>query len=126
MTARAFRLSDIGVSTKISAALGILVLTMCATGLFSTDRLMRVNQTTVDINSSWLPSIRYIGEVRYDMARHRAIISRHASQTEDPTAGPTRVRENNEKNQIFDRPSDLCHHRFELLRSDRSCGHPGR
>jgi methyl-accepting chemotaxis protein len=78
MTARAFRLSDISIRTKISAALGILVLIMCATGLFSADRLMRVNQTTVDINSSRLPSIRYIGEVRYNMACHRAIISRHA------------------------------------------------
>ena len=52
---------------------------MCATGIFSADRIMRVHETTVDIDTNWLPSIRYIGEVRYNMARHRAIISRVAS-----------------------------------------------
>jgi methyl-accepting chemotaxis protein len=82
MAAHAFRFRDISIRTKIAVSLGILVLTMCATGWFSADRLMRVNQTTVDINTSWLPSIRYIGDARYNMARHRAIISRHVMATE--------------------------------------------
>ena len=83
MTKRTYRFRDISIRTKIAATLGILVLTMCATGWFSADRLMRVNETTVDINTSWLPSIRYIGDVRYNMARHRAIISRYV-MTSDP------------------------------------------
>jgi methyl-accepting chemotaxis protein len=77
MTARALSLRDISIRTKIAVTLGVLVLTMCATGLFSVDRIMRVHETTEHINTSWLPSVRYIGDVRYNMARHRAIISRH-------------------------------------------------
>jgi methyl-accepting chemotaxis protein len=82
MTARTFSFRDITIRTKIAATLVILVLTMCGTGWFSADRLMRVNETTVDINTRWLPSIRYIGDVRYNMARHRAIISRHVMASE--------------------------------------------
>jgi methyl-accepting chemotaxis protein len=82
MTARRFRFRDISVRTKIAATLFVLVLTMCAIGWFSADRIMRVHETTVDINTSWLPSIRYIGDVRYNMARHRAIISRQVMTSE--------------------------------------------
>src|SRR5664279_262362 len=87
------RFRDISIRTKIAATLGVLVLAMCATGLFSADRIMRVHETTVDINTSWLPSIRYIGDVRYNMARHRAIISRHmmTSQPEQKTQIEGRV-----------------------------------
>jgi methyl-accepting chemotaxis protein len=94
MTARAIRFRDINIRTKIAVTLGILVLVMCATGWFSADRIMRVHETTVDINTSWLPSIRYIGDVRYNMARHRAIISRHmmTSQPEQKTQIEVRVR----------------------------------
>jgi methyl-accepting chemotaxis protein len=92
MTVPRFR--DISIRTRIAATLGVLVLAMCATGLFSANRIMRVHETTVDINTSWLPSIRYIGDVRYNMARHRAIISRHmmTSQPEQKTQIEGRVR----------------------------------
>jgi methyl-accepting chemotaxis protein len=77
MTRRALRFCDISIRTKIATTLGILVLVICASGWFSADRIMRVHETTEDINRTWLPGIRYIGEIRYNMARHRAIISRH-------------------------------------------------
>jgi methyl-accepting chemotaxis protein len=83
MSERSFRFRDLSIRTRIAATLGILVLMMAATGWFSADRIMRVRETTVDINTSWLPSVRYIGDVRYNMARHRAIISRHM-MTSDP------------------------------------------
>jgi methyl-accepting chemotaxis protein len=82
VTRRPFRFRDVSIRTKIAVTLGILVLTTCAIGSFSADRFMKVHETTVDINTSWLPSIRYIGEVRYNMARHRAIISRHVMTTQ--------------------------------------------
>jgi methyl-accepting chemotaxis protein len=88
------RFRDVSIRTKIAVTLGILVLTVSATGLFTADRIMRVHETTVDINTIWLPSIRYIGDVRYNMARHRAIISRHmmTSQPEQKTQIEGRVR----------------------------------
>jgi len=73
----AVRFCDISIRTKMAAALGILVLMICVTGWFSADCIMRVHETAEDINSTWLPEIRYIGDIRYNMARHRAIIGRY-------------------------------------------------
>ncbi|HEY2135005.1 MAG TPA: methyl-accepting chemotaxis protein [Xanthobacteraceae bacterium] len=70
-------MKNISIRYKIAAAFGVLLLIIGAAGLFAIDRLARVNATTVDINASRLPAVRYIGEVRYNMARHRAILSRH-------------------------------------------------
>lgn len=77
MARSVFRFHDISIRTRITATLAILVLIICSTGLFAVHRIMRVHETTVDMNTSRLPSIRYIGDVRYNMARHRAIVSRH-------------------------------------------------
>jgi methyl-accepting chemotaxis protein len=67
---------------KVGLALGILVLIICGTGLFAINGLVRVHATTVEINDSWLPSVQHIGDVRYNMARHRAILSRHPMATQ--------------------------------------------
>jgi methyl-accepting chemotaxis protein len=77
MARSVFWFHDISIRTRITATLAILVLIICSTGLFAVHRIMRVHETTVDMNTSRLPSIRYIGDVRYNMARHRAIVSRH-------------------------------------------------
>jgi methyl-accepting chemotaxis protein len=92
MAARPFRFRDITIRTKIAAALGVLVLIICASGWFAADRLMRVRETTVDINTNWLPSIRTIGDVRYNMARHRAIIGRHVMVSEPEEKAKIEVR----------------------------------
>jgi methyl-accepting chemotaxis protein len=70
-------LRNVSIRTKVAAAFGVMLLIIGAIGFFAIDRLAGVNATTVDINTNWLPSVRYIGEVRYNMARHRAILSRH-------------------------------------------------
>jgi methyl-accepting chemotaxis protein len=92
MAAPSFRFRDITIRTKIAAALGILALIICASGWFAIDRLMHVRETTVDINSNWLPSVRTIGDVRYNMARHRAIISRHVMVSEPAEKANIEVR----------------------------------
>jgi methyl-accepting chemotaxis protein len=75
-------LNNVSIRIKIAAAFGVMLLIIGAAGVFSIERLARVNATTIDINTNWLPSIRFIGEVRYNMARHRAILARHAMVTE--------------------------------------------
>ncbi len=75
-------LSNLSIRSKVAAAFGVMLLIIGGLGFFAIDRLARVNGTTLDINTNWLPSVRYIGEVRYNMARHRAILSRHAMVTE--------------------------------------------
>jgi methyl-accepting chemotaxis protein len=94
MAAPALRLRDIGIRAKIAVTLAILVLIVCGAGVFSVERIMRVHETTVDINTIWLPSIRYIGDVRYNVARHRAILSRHTmtSLSDEKSQIESRVR----------------------------------
>src|SRR3974390_1496873 len=75
-------LKNLSIRIKIAAAFGVMLLIIGGIGFFAIDRLAGVNATTVDINTNWLPSVRYIGEVRYNMARHRAILSRHVMVTE--------------------------------------------
>jgi methyl-accepting chemotaxis protein len=75
-------LRNVSIRTKVAAAFGAMLLIIGAIGFFAIDRLAGVNATTIDINTSWLPSVRYIGEVRYNMARHRAILSRHVMVSE--------------------------------------------
>jgi methyl-accepting chemotaxis protein len=75
-------LRNVSIRTKLVAAFGVMLLMVGGLGFFAIDRLARVNATTVDINTNWLPSVRYIGEVRYNMARHRAILSRHVMVSE--------------------------------------------
>ncbi len=76
-----FAAGNFRIGTKISIALGTLVLIACAMGVFSIHSLMRTHETTMALDKVWLPSVRYIGETRYNMARHRAIISRHVMVT---------------------------------------------
>jgi methyl-accepting chemotaxis protein len=87
-------LRNISVRTKIAAALGILVLIICAAGVFAIYSLLRVHGTATEIQSVWLPSVRYIGDVRYNMARHRAILARHpmVSRAEDKTQIESRLK----------------------------------
>ncbi len=65
------------ISTKITAVLSILVILVCGTGLFAVNQLMETRGTTLEVTRVWLPSVRYLGDIRYNMARHRAIIARH-------------------------------------------------
>ena len=83
MSGRPSALGNIRIRTKTALALGILVLLICATGLFAINALVRVRGTTVDLASNWLPEIRQIATVRYNMARHRAILSRHPMTSKD-------------------------------------------
>jgi methyl-accepting chemotaxis protein len=82
MATIASALRNVSIRTKVAAAFGVMLLIIGAVGFFAIDRLARVNATTVAINTSRLPSVRYIGEVRYNMARHRAILSRHVMVSE--------------------------------------------
>ena len=77
MPGQLFKWRNVTIRTKIATTLAVFYLIFGCASLFSIDRLMRFHATTADINEIWLPSVRYIGVMRYNMARHRAIISRH-------------------------------------------------
>jgi methyl-accepting chemotaxis protein len=82
MLAVATTFVNLSIRTRLAVVFGVMLVIIGAVGFFAIERLGSVNATTVDINTNWLPSVRYIGEVRYNMARHRAILSRHVMVTE--------------------------------------------
>jgi methyl-accepting chemotaxis protein len=70
-------LGNVSIRTKIAAAFGCMVLLIAGLGMFAVDRTAQVNATTIDIKDSWLPSIKFLGELRYFTARHRVSIARY-------------------------------------------------
>jgi methyl-accepting chemotaxis protein len=75
-------LENLSIRIKIAAAFGVMLLIIAALGAFAIDGLSRVNAVAVDLNTNWLPAVRYINETRYNMARHRAILARHVVATD--------------------------------------------
>jgi len=63
--------SNLKVSQKLGLGFGLVLVLMVCLGLFSLSQLAKVNSSTVDIGSNWLPSLRAAGEIRYDAADAR-------------------------------------------------------
>jgi len=70
-------LRNLSVKLRLAGAFALLVLMVALLGGFAIDAASRIHQATDEIESSWLPSVRELGVVRYNLARHRAIAARH-------------------------------------------------
>ncbi len=50
-----------------------MVLVLClGLGVFSVVQLGKVNQTSTDLETNWMPSVQMLLEMKYDLARHRS------------------------------------------------------
>ena len=59
-----------------------LVLALClGLGIFSIIQLAKVNQTSTDLETNWMPSVRVLLEMKYDIARYRAQEAQHIMST---------------------------------------------
>ena len=71
---------------KISAKLitsFLIVLSLTAfMGIFATVQLAAVNDTTKEITSYWLPSVRLVQEVRFQFTEYRVRVARHIMATD--------------------------------------------
>jgi methyl-accepting chemotaxis protein len=55
-----------------------VVLTLClGLGIFSVVQLGKVNQTSTDLSDNWMPSVRVLLEMKYDVARFRSQEAQH-------------------------------------------------
>jgi methyl-accepting chemotaxis protein len=55
-----------------------VVLALClGLGIFSVVQLGKVNQTSTDLETNWMPSVRVLLEMKYDVARYRAQETQH-------------------------------------------------
>src|SRR5271169_2361811 len=65
------RFNDIRIRTKLGLSFGLILLIVAGLGQFSTLQLARLNTVTVDIATSWLPSVKWLGSLRGDCNEYR-------------------------------------------------------
>jgi methyl-accepting chemotaxis protein len=70
--------SNIKISVKLSSAFLLMVLLTGVIGLFALIQLARINGSTEEIASNWLPSIRYVGEIQGLLNDFRQAETQHA------------------------------------------------
>jgi methyl-accepting chemotaxis protein len=70
-------LAKFSIRSKITVVVLFLLLAMSAMGALSVKQMYDINDATVDIVSSWLPSVRVLGEVRAATISYRATVRSH-------------------------------------------------
>jgi methyl-accepting chemotaxis protein len=70
--------SNIKISVKLSGAFLLMVLLTGVIGLFALIQLARINASTEEMASNWLPSIRYVGETQGLLNDLRQAETQHA------------------------------------------------
>ena len=65
------------IKTTLTAVVGVLLTFLVALGWTAERQLEKIDAVSKEIASDWLPSVRALGEVRYDMTRYRVTVFRH-------------------------------------------------
>jgi len=78
-------LRDMKIGKKLGLGFGIVEILMIGLGVFCIIQLSKVNASTVEIATNWLPSVKAVGELRFETATFRRdtlnyIISRDKRQ----------------------------------------------
>lgn len=67
-------LAQLSIRAKLFAVLSFLLVIIAITGTVAFLQMRAMNNATQDIQTSWLPSVRLLGEMRTRSAQHRAIM----------------------------------------------------
>jgi methyl-accepting chemotaxis protein len=70
-------LTRLSISAKLFAIVSFLFLVIAAIGGFAFLQMRSINTAAQDIQAQWLPSVRWIGEMRVQSARFRAVLRDH-------------------------------------------------
>ena len=70
-------LSKFSIRSKIIAVVGFMTVAMLLLGTFAVFQMRAINAAAHEIQTSWLPSIRWVGEMRTQAARHRSNLRDH-------------------------------------------------
>lgn len=97
------------IRAKITIVVSFLLLAMSGLGVLAIGKMRSINANTVDIQTSWLPSVRLLGELRAGVITYRNVIRQHMlaetleeklaneKTLETVVASNTRIRANYEK-----------------------------
>ena len=69
--------SRLSISTKLFAIVSFLFLVITIIGGFAFMQMRAINAAAHDIQAQWLPSVRWVGEMRVQSARFRAVLRDH-------------------------------------------------
>jgi methyl-accepting chemotaxis protein len=84
-------LSRFSIRSKIIAVVAAMTVAMTAMGIFAVFQMRTINAAAHEIQASWLPSVRALGEMRTQAARHRSNLRDHMLTT-DP-----KIKQDNDK-----------------------------
>ncbi len=76
-------LSRLSIRTKLVALVSLLLVALTAMGLFAIVEMRAINASAQDIKTSWLPSVRLIGELRTQSARYRAVLRDYLTEPDE-------------------------------------------
>jgi methyl-accepting chemotaxis protein len=70
-------LAKYSIRAKIIAVVAFLLVAMTGMGLLAVKNMRAMNANTVDIATSWLPSVRVLGELRAGVITYRNVVREH-------------------------------------------------
>jgi methyl-accepting chemotaxis protein len=70
-------LAQFSIRAKITAVVAFLLIAMTGMGLLAVRNMRAINASTVDITTSWLPSVRVLGDLRAGIVSYRTVIREH-------------------------------------------------
>lgn len=76
-------LARYSIRAKITIVVSFLLIAMSAMGSLAVKQMRDINGSTVEIASSWLPSVRVLGEIRAATITYRAIVRSHLLATNE-------------------------------------------
>jgi len=76
-------LSRLSIRTKLVALVSLLLVALTAMGLFAIVEMRAINASAQDIKTSWLPSVRLLGELRTQSARYRAVLRDYLTEPDE-------------------------------------------
>ena len=76
-------LSRLSIRTKLIALVSLLLIALTAMGAFAVIEMRAINASAQDIKTSWLPSVRLVGELRTQSARYRAVLRDYLTEPDD-------------------------------------------
>jgi methyl-accepting chemotaxis protein len=75
-------LSKLSIRAKIVSVIAVLLVIMTGLGVFSIGQMNAINANTVDIQTSWLPSVRVLGELRANTITYRVVVRSYILATD--------------------------------------------
>ena len=70
-------LAKYSIRTKIITVVAFLLVAMTGMGLLAVRNMRAINANTVDIATSWMPSVRVLGDLRAGVITYRNVIREH-------------------------------------------------